>query len=739
MVESELPRYILCRLLLNNLFSTALLSEIEKTLNALCLDNNKLLISEFNRRISQIVQEQPAPFIYERLGEKYHHYLIDEFQDTSILQWHNLLPLIENSLASYWMNLVVGDAKQAIYRWRSGDAEQFEQLPKLIRDKPDLLLESRERALINHYKEENLDRNHRSSPVIVDFNNRLFTCISESLPQRYGGTFRNATQVAARKDKPGMVRIEKVVKNEDEESAYEDAVHERILEIIGELQQDHFQLKDLAVLCRKNEKASKIAAFLINRGIPVISSESLLLTQSEHVNFLVAWMQHLVDPADGIPRAHILQYLIHNGLITGIQLEDFFGPRDHQEADGFHKLLTEHFPFIDYHQLKSLEIFGVTQYLVYYFKLNKLDDSYLRFFQDIVLEFVKDHRGGLPEFMEWWEEKSRKASVIIPEGINAVRIMTVHKAKGLQFPAVIFPFADEQVRATRKNLWVNLDEDFSRPLKTAYLPAQKSLADTVYRELYEDEMDRSAVDMVNVLYVALTRPEERLYVLAKDLPEKTDGISSVPKLFSSFFMTEGTWEKNRNIYQYGDRWQRPVNYEESEKVDDIAEVPVCRPSLKMLLRRHAPDTWDMEDPEKNREWGKLVHLIMSMISHFVQVDMVLQELLIQGIISSSQQNELKALLSVIMKDPEISRFFDPKYLVRNEPEILTSEGHLYRPDRILIKNDLVTIIDYKTGKHREEHRAQILRYADLINGMKYKVDGAYLLYFNRQPEVIKVI
>jgi CRISPR/Cas system-associated exonuclease Cas4 (RecB family) len=147
----------------------------------------------------------------------------------------------------------------------------------------------------------------------------------------------------------------------------------------------------------------------------------------------------------------------------------------------------------------------------------------------------------------------------------------------------------------------------------------------------------------------------------------------------------------------------------------------------------------MEDPEKNREWGKLLHLILSMINHSAQIDMVLQELLVKGIISSMQQSELKALLSVIMKDPEISRFFDPEYSVRNEPEILSAEGHLYRPDRLLMKNDHVTIIDYKTGKHREEHSAQIHRYADLIKGMKYEVDGAYLLYFNRQPEVIKVI
>jgi ATP-dependent exoDNAse (exonuclease V) beta subunit len=737
-LERDLSRYILCKLLLNHLFSTALLSVIEKTLNTLCSDDNKLLISEFNRRIAKIVQEQPAPFIYERIGERYHHYLIDEFQDTSILQWHNLVPLVENSLASFQMNLVVGDAKQAIYRWRSGDAEQFELLPMLIGSKADLLLQSRERALVNHYKKEDLSQNHRSSPVIVDFNNRLFACIAQTLPVLHGEAFKHATQETAKKDKPGMVRLEKVAKGEDEERNYEDIVHEKIFAIINELKEDHFNLKDLAILCRENKKAAKIAAFLIRQGIPVISSESLLLTQSEQVNFLVAWMQHLVDPADGIPMAHILRYLIDKGLMAGVSLENFFDPASPPAREDFHVLLSGYFPSIGYHHLKSLELFGLSQYLIFHFKLNNLNDSYLRFFLDTVLEFVKDHQGGLPEFLEWWEEKSKKTSVVIPEGINAVRIMTIHKAKGLQFQVVIYPFADESVRPTQKYLWVNIDDEFLAPLKIVCLPTHKSLTETICKEVYEEEMSRSFVDMVNVLYVALTRPEERLYVLTKDFPEKTDGPPTVNKLISRFFMEERMWENGRAIYQYGERWQRP---EKEIKGDDArVDGPApCRSSLKMLLRRHAPKAWDMEAPEKNREWGNLVHHVMSLIGKADQVEPVLQGLLVDGLISVSQKNDLSVLMAGILENPAISDFFDPAYEVRNEPEIISADGTLYRPDRVLMQQGSVTIIDYKTGKQRDDHRHQVQKYADLLSDMKYKVDGAYLIYLNRYPELLKVI
>jgi len=740
MISDDLSRYLLCKLLLNHLFSSALLSEIERTMNQLCFDNNKLLISEFNRRISEIVQEQPAPFIYERLGEKYHHYLIDEFQDTSILQWHNLLPLIENSLASGRTNLVVGDAKQAIYRWRSGDAEQFEMLPELIRDKPDdTLLDFRERALINNYGEEYLAQNHRSSPVIVDFNNKLFASVAQILPENYGDAFNHANQEIARKEKPGLVRIEKVVGSEDDGSTYRDYVHERIFSIIGELQDDNFPLRDLAILCRDNKKASGIASFLVRKGIPVISSESLLLTQSQQVNFLIAWIQYLADSSDVIPKVHIIQYLTDKGVVSNIDMEKLFTPGNHPDAAKFNELLTKHFLFADFNQLKNLEIFGLTQFLIFHFKLDVFNDSYLRFFQDFVMEFVKDHRGGLPEFLEWWEEKSRKASVIIPEGIDAVRIMTIHKAKGLQFPAVIYPFADEQVRPTRKYVWVPVEEKIASPLKIAYLPMQKTLSETIYNGVYEDEMSRSLVDLVNVLYVALTRPEERLYVLVGDFPEKTEGTLSVSKLLSRFFMTEGKWEKEKDSYQYGNRWQRSAPKSSANKPGMVEETISRRPVMNMLLRHHAPKAWDMEEPEKNREWGNLVHLAMSKISQEEDVKPVLQELLEEGVISSGQYTELADLMNVIMKDPEIKRFFGPAIDFRNEPEIITADGYLYRPDRVVMSQDGATIIDYKTGRQRDSHRDQLLTYVDLISEMKYEIEGAYLLYLNTIPEIVKVI
>ena len=738
MIRNEYSRYLLCKILLNNIYSTALLVEIEKALKQLCDEGNKLLISEFNRRISEVVQDQPAPFIYERLGERFHHFLIDEFQDTSAMQWHNLLPLIENSLASSRLNLVVGDAKQAIYRWRSGDAEQFEMLPHLNHDPEDMMMADRENALIHNYIEENLVQNHRSSPVIVDFNNRFFTCISGFMPKKEGEPFTRATQESAKADKPGMVTIECVENLDSKDEKYDTRVFQKIIKILGELKEDNFQFKDIAILCRANEKASKIASFLIRQGIPVISSESLLLTQSEQVNFLIAWIRHLSDPSDVISMVHILHYIKWKNPSLSYDDDLISSIKEPLNIHTFLKIFKEKTAFIDYALLKNLALFSLIQYLIYHFKFNELKDSYMQFFQDAVLDFIKNKSGGLREFLEWWEKKSEKLSVIIPDGINAVRIMTIHKAKGLQFPVVIYPYADDSLRSTLDNIWVPIDDENADPLKTACLPLKSNLLDTQYDEVYQKEMDRSYADMINVLYVALTRPEERLYVLVRNLPEKIEDPVSVPKLISRFLLEEKLWDINKESYRFGERWKR----ETTEALADLPgdeESPFNRPVLKMLLRHHAPSVWDMENPDRNREWGNLVHLVMSQVSPDAEPGFVLEKLFNEGLVSSSEKQELGKVISLLLADKEISRFFTMEGDVISEPEILSADGHLYRPDRLLINHGKVTIIDFKTGRYHENHREQVQKYADLLQQMKYEIEGAYLVYLNRNPEMKQVI
>jgi ATP-dependent exoDNAse (exonuclease V) beta subunit len=239
--------------------------------------------------------------------------------------------------------------------------------------------------------------------------------------------------------------------------------------------------------------------------------------------------------------------------------------------------------------------------------------------------------------------------------------------------------------------------------------------------------------------VAMTRPEERLYVLVKDFPAETDGKPSVPKLLTRFLNEEESWQPGNNFFQLGERWKRKLPVKMAEKEEGKEGPASCRPSLKMLLRPHAPQAWDMEDPEKNREWGNLVHLVLSKINRAHEVEKVLEDLLAEGILTRQQHQDLLVLMKKIMEISEISVFFDPSFEVRNEPEILTKDGLLFRPDRVLSRDGRITIIDYKTGNPKEAHRRQVLDYSGLLKEMNCTVEGAYLLYMNRQPEVQKVI
>ncbi|MCD4746178.1 MAG: UvrD-helicase domain-containing protein, partial [Bacteroidales bacterium] len=294
-------QYIVFKLLNRNIYPIAVLNEIEKVINEIKAQNNIVHISEFNKKIADIVLNEPVPFIYERLGEKYKYFLIDEFQDTSVLQWQNLLPLIDNSLAENNFNMIVGDGKQAIYRWRNGEVEQLAKLPEIFKKNDNPFINEREQNLIRNYKSKNLNSNYRSEAEIVNFNNKFFSEIVNIIPETYRTIYDNQKQEFDVENKGGMVQIEFIDKNITE-IPYDELNFIKIKETIEDLVRDNFFWKDIAILCRNNKNASKIARYLLMNEIDVISSESLLLSSSPEVNFIVAMIRFIFDPSDDISK-----------------------------------------------------------------------------------------------------------------------------------------------------------------------------------------------------------------------------------------------------------------------------------------------------------------------------------------------------------------------------------------------------------------------------------------------------
>jgi len=708
--------YLLLKLLTKNIYPIAVLNELDKELNEIKTRNNILPISEFNKRIAEIVRNEPVPFIYERLGEKYHHFLIDEFQDTSVLQWQNLLPLIANSLSYNRFNMIVGDGKQAIYRFRSGEVEQFAQLPYIYKNDGNPVNIERELSLVRNYKAENLNKNFRSKAEIITFNNEFFRCIASNLPPDYQSIYEGLEQEYDPENTGGLVSIEFLDKK-NSESSFEEQNFSKINQIIAQAVNDGFEWKDIAILCRSNAKASNIAQYLIEQGIDIISSQSLLLACSPEVNFMISCLQYLNNPVDAISQRAMKQYLVNTGRIPAEAINKPL------------KTLT-----FDFHvsALIKLPLYDLCEKIIRIFTLNNSVNPHIQFFLDAVLEFSMANRQNLSDFLLWWEEKKKTKSIIVPEGINAVRIMTIHKAKGLEFPVVIYPYAEEKVSLTKKSQWVDFDNPNIPMLRAALLPITKDLATTTLAPLYEEEKGKSLLDLINILYVVLTRASNRLYVLTSFPANEAKEINSIPLFFQQFLKSSGIWSENKTTYIFGKavaflsgkRSSLSGNYHLTSFISNEWHS-------KVLISQQAVEAWDVENPDKNREWGILLHTCLAKIKTADDIDSVLNDYYLQGILDDDERSRLNENIRQVITHPMLAGYFTHEVTVKTEADILDANGMLYRPDRLILNGNKAVIIDYKTGKPAEKHRKQLRNYSCLLADLGYTSPKMLLVYLDK--------
>ncbi len=740
LLDQSQETYMLHKLLSKTIFPLAVLNEIDKSLIAFKKQHNLIHISEFNLRISSVVMKEPVPFIYERLGERYRHLMIDEFQDTSRLQWQNFIPLIENALAGGYFNLVVGDGKQAIYRWRNGDVTQFTQLPMLQGSDQNLVLRQRQQALENHFKEEVLKENFRSRREIVEFNNGFFRFLETALDELTRKVYQGLEQEVYPGNTGGYIQIG-FFQGKTETATLESWNFQEILSIVHQALQDGYDLKDMAILCRKNVQASKLARMLMEAGIDVISSESLLLSQSPDVNFLVSMIRFLFEQENPINQAELAGFLIQSGRLPGMDWPEVLNRiiSTSRNGDGLIKLMKDHGLVIEKEELLTLPIYDLCETLIRIFSFDSQVNPYLQFFLDAVLSFTTRDVHGITDFLEWWEEKKSSLSVIVPEGIDAIRVMTIHKSKGLQFPLVIFPFAIESKRLTHEYLWVDLRDHQIQGLNTALLKVDKTMEKTAFRKQYQEEDEKSMLDLVNLLYVVMTRPEERLYILTSKPPEKTLDLNSIPAFFTGYLQEMNLWSDEVNNYQFG----RPKLHE--NKHMKRREPPLLLKSFisedwrrKIKIRSRAPEIWDMENPLGKINFGNQVHTLLSKIHTRADIETAINASVSQGLIGNEDIQSVMQMLNGMMSHPEIGLLYSDQVKVKTEPEILLPDGSAFRPDRVVFINDQPVVVEFKTGKKEEKHIRQIEKYEDLLKAMGYSGVKKYLVYLHEEVEVMEI-
>lgn len=715
-----------------NITQLSLLSAVSSEMELIKKEQNIMLISDFNKKISDEIKKQPAPFIYERLGEKFQHYFIDEFQDTSRMQWENLIPLTGNALASLFEGetqgtlTLVGDAKQSIYAWRGGDAHQFMALssgksPFPIQ--PDL---------------ETLGTNFRSSRAIVTFNNDFFEHVGqqlndEGLKQIFSGDHLIQT---VHKPDEGFVNLKFVEAKSKEERS--EVYPEEVLSIIKKKQEQGFKLGDICILVRKKDEGIAIAEFLNQHQIPIISSETLLINSDKQVQFLLSFLNVLNDDLDEISKAKILEVL-------ALQLSYSEEKRYHllsktlnnEDKAVFWKTLGELGFTFDSNYFHTLPFYDAVEYLVNQFELDKTANAYLQFFLDEIFEFTLKQEGNLTAFLSYWSVQGEKKSIISTDNENAVQIMTVHKSKGLQFPIVIFPYAKQQIDyALNNHLWVSLPERFKLPVALITKPS-KDIDHPNYSENYLDLINNLEMENVNILYVALTRAAKELFILSEDDRDKNGAIK--PNTFSGLFM--GYLEKSQNIsvepnvdYHWGES-KIPGQTTNTTDGTENKELVFHSPSsdLDLTLVTTAGKLWN-DDLEEALEEGNLIHSLLAKVKYKTDVESSIAWHIDNGYIEGEKQMFYQDLLTSITSHKDLVDFFTETYEVWNERDIYF-QNKLLRPDRVNLKGKEAFIIDYKTGAESNQYTNQINEYANALSSLQYNVKKRLLVYITDSIEV----
>ncbi|NQY29284.1 MAG: UvrD-helicase domain-containing protein [Flavobacteriaceae bacterium] len=720
---------------LKSIVPLSVLNVVNKELQSIKEEQNILLISEFNKIISNEIKGQPTPFIYERIGERYQNYFIDEFQDTSQMQWQNLIPLTENALLTepkpneQHSLLIVGDAKQAIYRWRGGKPEQFIDL---YEDENPFYIEK---------SIENLDTNYRSYSEVVEFNNNFFSFLSHKFQnETHQELYRIGNNQKQNNKKGGFVKVSFV-----ENVLEEDAIvlyQEKVLETIENVLEQGFVKADICIVTRKKKDGIAIADFLTEKGISIISSETLLVNKSKEVRFIISFLTYLLHPENKNSKMEFLNYLYAKLEVVSSEHEFYIKLLQLPPFDIFKELAISYQIQFDYETVQTLPFYELVEQIIRAFYLVSGSDAYVQYFLDEVLSFSQKKQTGVQGFLEYWELKKDKLSIVAPEGANAITLMTIHKSKGLEFPVIIFPFAELDIyKEQDSKTWYPINEEEYNGFSEAYLHFNKEIETygDIGERLWKERRAQLELDNINLLYVALTRPKEQLYVISKKAINKKTGDEN-ENLFSGFFIgflkQIGKWQEDVDDYEFGEMLKLSIKTEIKEE-KELLFTSSSRLDHNLAILAKAGFLWNSEQGDAI-EKGNLIHLILSKIKYRRDVDIVFQELVINGIITTEQEELLKPVLTDLINNSEVSVYFNDDLIVFNERAILTKDGKTLIPDRIVFKEKTATVIDYKTGSFDLKHEAQVNTYASVLLDMGYEVDKKLLVYLDDKIKIREV-
>ena len=758
--------YQSCNLTLKHLSQLRLLHAISEAVDEINKDTNRFMLSNTQSLLCTLMKDSDTPFVFEKMGAYLKHIMIDEFQDTSTIQWNNFRKLLDNCMAQVDShNLIVGDVKQSIYRWRQGDWK--------------LLNNIEHEFTKEQIKIEPLDTNYRSEENIIRFNNAFFKqAVLQTVKELESEEIQGATELVEaykeieqkpRKDNgKGCVRIKLFRYDSKNASDYKQKILNELIENIRQLLDQGYKQKDIAILARSKTVIPDIVDSFqnIDTNVSLVSDEAFRLDASLAVNVIIEALRLLTHPHDKLTESKLVKLYQQQVINTGKDINDLFVGENSTELKSF-------LPsgYIDkFESLSRLSLIDLVDEIYSLFSLDSLEgqSAYVCTFYDTLNEYLRDHPADIDDFIEEWED-TLSSNTIQSDEVDGIRLITIHKSKGLEYDNVLIPFCDWELE--KKNgitIWCSGDDKEKPYGELPLIPVDYSskMLGTVFEDDYKEEHLQNTVDNMNLLYVAFTRAGKNLFITGKKYKERTSGksershiiqyiIEELAKELPGAIIDDagengpisfelGTLSTCEERVEKGKATENP--FELSPKTHKLKIETFPHPvSFRQSNKSHDFIKGEDIDPSDARRYikvGNVLHQLFSTILTEADIEPRLKELEQAGIIYNDDitSRELQNKISCALSNEKVKNWFSSRWKLFNECTILdydkeTGDVYEHRPDRVMTDGKEMIVVDFKFGKPRDEYHEQVQRYMRLLMRMGYKQVSGYIWYVLRNEIV----
>ncbi len=726
-VLASKPQYESCKVLIPQAFILHFSQYIFSALKDWADNSNKVLIADFNTKISDVLLNEPVPFIYEMVGNRYKYLLIDEFQDTSVLNWQNMVPLAHEAISKMGETVIVGDAKQSIYRFRGGEANLITDLPNLsLLNKNASSIAEAEKQFVNHFENKNMEMNFRSRKEVVHFNNSLVDFLQKTVPSQYQKVFENGNQQVVNQ-KTGFVKLN-IAEAKSKKEVLEPWNRELLFQDLNELKNKGYAWSDIAILVRTGSIADTIISWFNEAPVgahgyaPVLAADNLLVTQNPLCKMLLSIAHLVVNNRDQTAMATLSALWVEmNSDISHIDFTQTYITPVKTETQRFNQFkladfFSTHLPDLNIKQLQLSNVFECFQ-LVSNALLNTFNhqpDIYLQTLLDKVISLSNRGKNDLASVCTYFTENPKKLSVELSENTDAIKIMTIHKSKGLEFNTVIVPFLNWTGNNNPKLKWV-ADDTLNGLGGIPISLTKKELNGTRFNQFNEQEKETDIFDNATNLYVAFTRAEQNLIAYGA----AGHGTQEPLKSYFTHCETLPEFDEENKCLTHGELLP-------NDQVKMLSNNPIGLYSTDK--NKNIKVQLDTERTEfREAEIGNIVHHILMSVIHPEDLNAVKESTTLPPQFTETEKltiwNKVEEAVETGIQEGWIAE----NCMVRNEMTI-SAFGEIKRPDRVTVSEENTWVIDYKTGQPELMHEEQINTYANLLEQAGFENVKTRLVY-----------